>query len=162
MIDSINISKVVKSKTTGDNTSAAQAFAQNFFARINPSTPSVFTYKNPVYTVDGATLQYYAQTTAGQSSDVDNGKVYRINFTDNQESLSGVTTVVHDLHRITFDDYKMAQLDKNSSAYTHTLLQNLSTPLVSFLEVTSGVTGVQKQINGNQYTITFQIGRAHV
>ena len=155
MINSINIPKIVKSQSTGTVDSVAQAFSQNRFINIEPNNTTHFEYKYPIYTIEGATYNYYAQNAATLTQSINLSHTYTMVFSENSESLSGFTEVKHELYRIKFEDYLKALNNSNSSAFTETIIENLKTPLVTYTEVASGATGVFTRISGNRYSFSF-------
>ncbi len=158
MIDSTNIPKIIKSKSTGNNDSMAQALSENIFPKIRGGTTSVFSYDYPVYTTEGATYNYYLQNIGAIMQKADDDYKYSIAFdssSPNISSISGLTQVKHELYRIEWDSYKEAAQDVGSSAYTQYIIDSLANPLITFVENASGTTGVAALISGNRYTFTF-------
>lgn len=152
MIDSVNIPKIIKSKSTGDNNSVAQVFAQNQYVKINPKQSAIFEFKYPVYAVEGATYNYYAQNTRTLKQNVDLGHTYTLVFSDNVISLTGATQVKHEIYRVTYEDYIEALNNPGGTAFTQTIVRSLQEPLVTFTENGSGTTGVYERILGNRYS----------
>lgn len=155
MIDSINIPKIVKSQSTGNENTVVQAFSQNYWTRILPVQNSPFVWNAPVYNIEGATRNYYQIDYNGLSTDINNGKNITLVFTANTESISGLTMLNHKLYKIDFEDYVKAKNDINGSAFTQTILDNITNPIYTFSEVASGTTGVASLISGGRYTFTF-------
>lgn len=157
MIDSVNIPKIIKTQSTGDNDSVAQAFSQNRFVKISPQRKNVFYYENPVYNIEGASYKYYEQDLRAISYNLNNGKQYTLNFTANTTSISGLTMLKHELYRITYDDYKSALLNVGTSAYTQTIQDNVNIPITTITDYATGDTGVANSIIGSRLTKTFPI-----
>lgn len=160
MIDSTNIPKIIKSKSTGNNDSMAQALSENTFPKIRGGITPVFSYSYPEYTIEGATYNYYVQNIGAIMQKADDDYKYSIAFStdpsvSNISSLSGLTQVKHELYRIEWDYYKEALQDIGSSAYTDYIVQSLKNPLITFVESATGSTGVAALIAGNRYTFTF-------
>lgn len=157
MINSDSIRKEIRSQSTGNENSVAQAFSQNYFQKINPVRTTVFNFETPVYSIEQASYDYYSQNRDALSFNLNNGKQYVMVFSGNTSSLSGITTVNHELHRIKYEDYVAASLNSNSSAYTENIINSLISPMVIFTENASGSTGVYANLVGNRYTFTFPI-----
>lgn len=155
MIDSIYITKTVRSQVTGDNNSVAQAFSQNHWARIYSPMTTIFNFESPVYYLEGATYDYYGQTRDSVSFNLNNGKEYTFVFSANTFSISGITTLNHELYRIDFDKYKEALFDSSGTAFTQSVSSSITTPLVTFIESCSGSTGVAANIVSERYDFTF-------
>ncbi len=155
MINSIYIPKLIKTQTTGNNDSVAQAFSQNKYVRISPRTTNVFAFENPVFNIEGASINYYEQSLQAISYNLNNGKEYIINFTGNTFSLSGITTLHHELYRVTYEDFTAAQLDNTSTAFTQSIVSAINEPLITFVDVTSGSTGVFNNLSASRYSFTF-------
>ena len=60
MIDSNNILKVIKSQSTGDENTTAQAFSQNCWVRIGDTQKNIGIWETPTYNLEGATRNYYS------------------------------------------------------------------------------------------------------
>lgn len=155
MIDSVNIPKIIKSQSTGTADSVAQAFSQNYFARIGSTQKGYFAFEYPVYNIDGATYKYYEQSLNAISYNINNGKTYSLTFTSNTESISGLTILNHEIYKIEYEDFKNASIDNSGSAFTENVLNSLANPLIIFTDYCSGGTGVAASMVGNKYTYTF-------
>lgn len=155
MINSIYIPKIIKTQTTGNVDSVAQAFSQNRHVRISPQSTSVFAFENPVFNIEGASRNYYEQNLQAISYNLNNGKEYTIHFTGNTFSLSGLTTLHHELYRVTYEDFTAAQLDNTSTAFTQSIASSVSEPIVTFIDSTSGSTGVFNNLLSSRYSFVF-------
>lgn len=155
MITSRYIPKTIKSQSTGSETTAAQAFSQNHWPKIKDGETSVRIWYNPVYTLEGATRNYYAIDYNGLSTDVNNGKNITFVFSANTESITGITIFNHKMYRIQYEDYIKAKNDLTGSAFTQTLLNNLKTPFYTFTDYATGSTGMINTISAGRYTYNF-------
>lgn len=156
MIDSNNIIKTIKSQSTGNEDSVIQAFSQNHWVKINPVSRKIFSWETPVYTIEGATRNYYDVDYNGLSTDINNGKNIIFIFSANTFSISGITTFNHKMYRIDYESFVEA---KNNylitSAYTDNFLNSLSTPFYEFVDYATGTTGMNATMIGNRYTYNF-------
>ncbi len=150
MINSNNISKIIKSQSTGNEESAAQAFSQNYWVKIKDTITNPIIWETPVYILEGATRNYYSYDYNGLSTDINNGKDITMVFTANTFSLSGITILNHKLYRIDYKTFIEAQKNVMSTAYTITLLNNLSEPLYTFSEALTAAT-----ISAGRYKYNF-------
>lgn len=155
MINSDNILKIVKSQSTGSETTAIQAFSQNYWVNINSVQRPLVSWDVPVYIMEGATRNYYSVDYNGLSTDINNGKSIVFVFTANTESITGITTLNHKMYKIDYVDYIQAKNDPTSSAFTQTIIQNLSTPFYTFIDYASGSTGIAALISAGRYTYNF-------
>ena len=102
----MSLNYYIKSQTTGDRDSVSQVLTQNTLSRENMiSTGSYFEFEYPVYSIEGATFDYYGKDYNSISYDISNGKIYSLLFTANTQSISGQNTLSHVLYRITLTDY---------------------------------------------------------
>lgn len=146
----------IKSQSTGDRDTVSQVMTQNTLARYNAiSTVSYFDFNYPVYSIEGATFDYYGKDYNSISYDITNGKVYSLIFsastsstTSPTSSLSGQNTLSHVLYRITIEDY--VEFLSDPSTYGYKLDRALQNPLLTITEPCSGLT-----IPSNVYTYSF-------
>jgi len=155
MINSDNIPKIIKSQSTGSETTAAQAFSQNYWVKIDDVQRVVSTWNTPVYTLEGATRNYYSIDYNSLSTDINNGKNIVFVFSANTESISGITILNHKMYRIDYSDYIQAKNDITSTAFTETIIQNLSNPFYVFVDYATGSTGIASVISAGRYTYNF-------
>lgn len=155
MINSDNIPKIIKSQSTGSETTAAQAFSQNYWVKIDDVQRVISTWNTPVYTLEGATRNYYSIDYNSLSTDINNGKNIVFVFSANTESISGITIFNHKMYRIDYSDYMQAKNDITSTAFTETIIQNLSNPFYTFVDYATGSTGIASVISAGRYTYNF-------
>lgn len=145
----MSLTYYIKSQTTGDRDSVSQVLTQNTLSRENTISKSgYFEFEYPVYSIEGATFDYYGKDYNSISYDISNGKIYSLLFSANTQSLSGQNTLSHVLYRITLSDYVSFLSDP--STYGYYLNQALNTPLLSITESCSAIT-----LNSNVYTYSF-------
>ena len=72
---SIN-TQIITSRTSGSVNSASQVFLSNNLTNIRDTVTSPFSFNVPVYTLNGATFNYYMQTTDGISASLNNIKSF--------------------------------------------------------------------------------------
>lgn len=155
MITSKQISKIIKSQSTGDENTVAQAFSQNYWVKINDAQTAVRVWETPVYTLEGATRNYYNVDYNSLSTDINNGKNLTMVFSANTESISGITILNHNMYRIDYDNYIQAKKDPQSTAFTETIVNNLSIPFYTFTDYASGSTGIALNMSAGRYTYNF-------
>jgi len=148
------IPQSIISQSTGSQEGVSQAFAQNTFAFNSPKTINPFIIDLPTFSIEGATYLYYDETTTRISSDINLGKQYTLIFTGNTSTLSGISTLNHELYKITYDSYTEALLDNSSSAFTETITESIQSPFITFIDSASTV---NSEIAGNRYKVIFPI-----
>jgi len=99
------INKYITSRTSGNLTGMSQVLLSNTIVKHNEVSTSPFNFEVPVYTLQGATFQYYDQTTEGISANLNNIKTLIFLFSANTESLTGTTKMRHDIYRIDYNTY---------------------------------------------------------
>lgn len=152
---SVYIPQVIKTQSTGDNDSVAQAFSQNYFVKelTRDIVPTIFDV--PAFRMEGGTIDYYSNTPDSLSYNLNNGKEYIIIFTANTQALSGITRLNHELYQITFEDFNDAKLAANLNGSTEKIARSINNPFVTFVDVSSGATGVAALTTANRYEFTF-------
>ena len=105
MINSINIPKTIKSQSTGNQETVAQAFSQNYWVKSDSVKRIIDSWETPVYTLEGATRNFYSIDYNGLSTDINNGKNITFVFTANTESISGITILNHKMYKIDYKDF---------------------------------------------------------
>ena len=100
----MSIDRTIIQQTSGTNSGTSQVFLANTFADVNSITQSVPTELDvPVYTINGATFNFYQQTTDGISASLNNIKSMDFIFSSNTQALSGTTKMKHDIYKIDYD-----------------------------------------------------------
>lgn len=97
--------QIITSRTSGSGNSASQVFLSNNLANIKDTITSPFYFDAPVYTLNGATFNYYMQTTDGISASLNNIKSFTFLISANTNSLSGTTKMRHDIYRIDYNTF---------------------------------------------------------
>lgn len=144
------------SQTTGDQNSASQVLTQNYLAyNNNISLGSYFTYLYPVYTLEGASLNYYGIDYNSISYDITNGKLYTLFFSGESTSSvighSGSTLITHSLYCMPFSAYTLYVQNPEAEDFPFGDIANfLNTPLLSLTEPVSSIT-----ISNSAYTYSF-------
>jgi hypothetical protein len=155
MINSINIPKTIKSQSTGNQETVAQAFSQNYWVKSDSVKRIIDSWETPVYTLEGATRNFYSIDYNGLSTDINNGKNITFVFTANTESISGITTLNHKMYKIDYKDFIEAKKDISSTAFTQTIINNLNSPFYVFSDYATGSTGIASSISAGRYTFNF-------
>lgn len=128
----MSIDRTIIQQTSGTNSGTSQVFLANTFADVNNITQSVPTELDvPVYTINGATFNFYQQTTDGISASLNNIKSMDFIFSSNTQALSGTTLMKHDIYKIDYDVF--SNFVTSSSA---------STVLSSVISSTTGSTSL--------------------
>lgn len=148
--------------STGDDSTVAQYFFRNTFVDRCDCNSSLFEFNVPLFGLTGATFDYYAQNTRGISTNLNNIKSIKYEFSANSYSISGTTQLVYDVYRLEYDKFISARdgaqimitASTISGATTaNTTLNEISTilsnPFYTFKEDGSGVT-----LTNNVYTLT--------
>ena len=138
------INKNIISQTTGDNSDAVQVFINNYFTDIDYNSNLPFEFYVPTYSLQGATLNFYQQTTDSISTNLNNLKDFTFNFTGNTSSLSGTTLMQHKIYKLKYDDYQ--------NALTGVTVINLSTATTI---TNSGTTSATTTIIKTGYTQSY-------
>jgi len=99
------IEKYITSRTSGSGTSMSQVFLSNTIVKHNEVVSSPFNFDVPVYSLNGATFNYYQQTTDGISASLNNIKTVTFSISANTNSLTGTTKMKHDIYKIDYEIY---------------------------------------------------------
>lgn len=99
------IERKITSLTSGSGDSESRVFISNTLVDRHEIISSPFSFAFPVFTIDGATYNFYKQTTAGISASLNNIKTVKYTFSANTNSLTGTTQMKHDIYRINYDIY---------------------------------------------------------
>lgn len=110
----------------------SQICLSNTIVEATEVVTSPFNFEVPVYTLQGATFQYYEQTTEGISANLNNIKTLVFLFSGNTESLTGTTKLKHDIYRIDYNTY---------TAFTSTpiVLSSVTTNIISGTSLTTKI-----------------------
>ena len=148
----MSIIKTEIAQTTGTENNIAQVFYRNHFPKQDSLPISPFTFNVPLFGITGATLSFYTQTTDPVSTNLNNSKTIKYDFTANTESLSGTTQLKYDLYRVKIEDYLSAKEDLEGNVTGSTSVSavesSLSNPFVKINKNASGITSF------NPYTLT--------
>lgn len=93
----------VISTTSGSGDSASQVFLSNTLSTLSEGITVPNEFNVPVYSLNGATFNYYTQTTDGISSSLNGRKSFTFTFSSNTSSLSGTTKMKHDIYKIDYN-----------------------------------------------------------
>src|SRR6185369_14333845 len=99
------INKYITSRTSGSGNSMSQVFLSNTIVKHNEAVTSPFNFDVPVYSLQGATFNYYQQTTDGISASLNNIKTVTFLISANTNSLTGTTKMKHDIYKIEYEIY---------------------------------------------------------
>lgn len=136
------LEKQILLKVSGSGSSLSQVFVSNTISSPKPVVvTSPLNFEVPVYTLNGATKNFYIQTTDGISASLNNIKTFIFNISANTNSLSGTTKMKHDIYRLDYDVF---------TKYTPTdVFTTLTTP--ELLTLFSGFTSttINSMINPN-------------
>lgn len=133
------------SQTTGDLNSSSQVLTQNTLAFENTiSFGEIFSFDYPVYTIQGATFDYYGKDYNSISYDITNGKVYTLNFYKNTQSVSGTTAGTNlmrqNLYRLKYDKYLQYIKNFETGEANADLIREDIDPLLSITTPCSALT----------------------
>lgn len=101
----MSIETQILSKTSGNFSAMSQVCTSNTIVRHDDAQTSPFSFDVPVFTIQGATYQYYVQNTNGISTNLNNIKSLIYGFSANTYSLSGTTKMKHDIYKIDYSVY---------------------------------------------------------
>lgn len=99
----MGIEKNIVSRTSGSGDSASQVCISNTIVHHKEVVTSPFQFDVPTYTLNGATFNYYMQTTDGISANLNNIKTLTFVFSANTNSLTGTTKFRHDIYKIDYN-----------------------------------------------------------
>ncbi len=173
------LEKSIISRTSGSGDSMSQVFLSNTISSLSGAVTSPLSFEVPVYTLgvgnNGATFNYYMQTTDGISASLNNIKSFMFFISANTESLSGTTKMQHDIYRLdynTFTAFTSSDVSLTSTTVNPTILSSGTTALRispnSVTAITEASLNLFTSINEPIYTTvedvsgtTFMVGSAH-
>ena len=140
----MSIIKSEKSITTGNDDSKAQVFLRTHIPTIIENPVSFFNFEMPLFNLEGATTNYYEQSTEAISTNVNNEKTLTLNFTANTETLSGTTQLSYDIYRLDIETYLDAKNNIENGITGGTDINSvqslLSNPIYTIEESVSAMT----------------------
>lgn len=152
----MGIVKEIIARTVGENDDVAQVFTQNAIVDVPIEKTKVFAFEVPLYTIQGATFDFYNQTTEGISTDLNNIKKITYTFLSGSTSLinniissSASTIMVHDMYRLNYDIFT-AFVERPIGSTGTTEFDNvndaLSNVLIIFEEPISAFTSISEHV----------------
>jgi hypothetical protein len=138
----MGITNEIITRTTGDNDDAAQVFVENFIVEAPDNQTSPFNFEVPVYRIQGATYDFYAQNTDGISASLNNAKSVTLIFTANTDSLTGLTQMIHSVYRLENEIFSEVVLNQTGSTFFEDAVSALTQPITTIIEDVSGSTFV--------------------
>ncbi len=169
------IEKQIISRTSGSGDSMSQVFLSNNFADSKEAVTTPIGFNVPIYTLQGATFNYYEQTTDGISASLNNSKSITFLISANTSSLSGVTKMKHDIYKIDYDVFTALTISNfelssttsslNASSASGSVTTINTNPLSAVTEaslillsaITTPIHTVIESVSG----ATFLVGSAH-
>lgn len=170
----MGIERNIVSRTSGSGDSLSQTFYSNALALSQDGQTSPFEFDVPTYILNGATFDFYNQTTEGISASLNNIKTLLFLFSGNTQALSGATKMRHDVYRIDYNTFSaftnapfvsgatattvtgIAQSAQTTSAATQGTV--VSTPTTDiFSAITNPIYTLFEDVSGS----TFLVGTAH-
>ena len=154
----MSINKQIVSSTIGENNGVSQVFLQNTIPNIFEPKSEPKPFHVPMFSLKGATFNYYEQVIDGISVNINNSKTLNYNYTANTSSFSSITRTIYDIYKVEFSTYNQVFQSFNylgeeilpSSGQTiaatgETLTKEsigslLSTPLISLYDTGSTIT----------------------
>jgi hypothetical protein len=139
----VTIEPEIIAQTTGNNDDPVQVFTNNCI--VSPKYPQTvpFNFEVPMYTIQGATFDYYNQNTDSISTNLNNLKTFIFDFSANTFSLSGTTEFEHDIYRLDYGSYIDAIKFANQTSTTGSTLTATTN---SFTDAISALTNVYLQV----------------
>jgi hypothetical protein len=146
---SVSIDKKIIARTIGENDGISQVFTKNYIPEIveNPLEPKIF--KVPLFSIQGATKDYYEQNISSVSVNINNNKVINYNYSANTSSFSAITRVLYDVYRIDNDVYDKVYnnydeegeiIDENQIENIDTIREYLENPLIQLIDSGNTIT----------------------
>ena len=154
------INKNIISSTIGENDGISQLFIQNNIVNIKDSYVYPKLFEIPLFSLNGATFDYYQQNIDGVSVNINNQKTLGYTYTANTSSFSAITQIIYDIYRVDFDTYDgvLSNIDVlgnviNDSGLTQSDISALtSIPLITLYE-----TGITSSITTKNYDLPFTV-----
>lgn len=137
----MSITKEITRMTAGESDDAVQVFISNDIKETFVKSTSPFAFNVPLFSLQGATFNFYKQDTEGISINLNKDKNIILNFTANTESFSAVTTLRHNIYRLDYDVYQKS-LTNPAGVDTFTIGEKLTTPFYTFEQSSSALTAV--------------------
>lgn len=101
----MSINKEIVSRTIGDNNGVSQVFLQNTIPNIFEPITEPQPFKVPLFSLRGATFNFYEQVVDGISVNINNSKTVQYNYTANTSSFSAITRTIYDIYKVDFRTY---------------------------------------------------------
>jgi hypothetical protein len=154
----MSIKKKIVSKTIGENNGISQVFLQNTITNIVEPESEPYPFRVPLFSLKGATFNYYEQVIDGISVNINNEKSILYNYSANTSSFSAITNTIYDVYKLDFSIYNKVYNSfdfegdevlpttaetASSTAITYTkesVAEILSNPLITLYDTGSTIT----------------------
>lgn len=158
---SVSINREIISRTIGENDGISQVFIQNNIPYINEPEVEPNPFNVPLFSILGATYNFYEQNIQGISVNINNQKRLDYTYTANTSSFSAITKTIYDIYKLPFPTYNQVfnsfdaegdevlpptGLTEASTAVTitsETIAEILSQPLITLYDTGSTITTPQ-------------------
>lgn len=101
----MSINKEIVSRTIGENDGISQVFLQNTIPNIFEPESEPKPFRVPLFSLKGATFNYYEQNINGISVNINNQKTVEFNYSANTSSFSAITKTIYDIYKLDFNIY---------------------------------------------------------
>jgi hypothetical protein len=101
----MSLNKQIVSRTIGENDGISQVFIQNHIPYIYEPILEPKTFPVPLFSLKGATFDFYKQVIDGISVNINNQKQIFYNYTANTSSFSAITKTIYDIYKLDFPTY---------------------------------------------------------
>jgi len=124
-------------ETTGTNDSVVQSFYQNIFYDVSDGVISPFTFNVPKFTTNGGTTDYYEQNPLAIFTNLVKPFI-RFDFSANTSSFGPDVYIKHDIYRIKWDKFSVAQQDVKAEGSDIFQNENISTETIREVDENTG------------------------
>ena len=101
----MSLNKQIVSRTIGENDGISQVFIQNHIPYIYEPILEPKTFPVPLFSLQGATFDFYNQVIDGISVNINNQKQIFYTYTANTSSFSAITKTIYDIYKLDFPTY---------------------------------------------------------
>lgn len=107
----MSIDKIIRSVTSGDENSSAQAFYNNYFANSEDGFLPVFSHSVPTYTTVGGTKDYYLQNPLSIFTNLSRPFI-RYKFTGETSAITQVKMITHKIYKVDYPSFKNFEINQ--------------------------------------------------
>lgn len=104
----MSIDRIIRSVTSGNNNSSAQAFYSNYYADATDGIVPLFEQTIPTYKTIGGTKDYYNQDPLSVFTNLSKPFI-RYTFTGNTSALTQIQTIVHSIYKVDYQSFQNFQ-----------------------------------------------------